>query len=539
MISNTVEQTSNMFNPKLVLTADSTFATEQSYLWQSPAVNLAGHTLSVWISATGRTLDFRTVLTNGTLNVVLGGYLKPDASAASPTLDVKFNAALDMSSTTWDIHDYTPRYSGNYGRGSGVLGVHGTFTPESTYFYGPTMQDGSAIDLSAKTVAWNVRSSLTYGGNPTTKFAAGASVAILLGERTPAYGEKIVSWAAGDKPAASVSLTNGTYVLRAEADGLYVDSPRVFNPSFLPDIASARIASDIESAIDSALSVTNLVTGETLVPGTDYAYAYDIDGYTCIVTVTGLGDYDGVSITRSFAIGSVGFKSSVFLHSMEIVPTAGKVTNTLTNFPVLVRLSESIRGFHYGDCPPDTLRFTLADGKLLPHEIDWWNENGESTVWVNVPELAADTVIRAHWGSARGPLALPVRETWPEYVGVWHFSEASGSALDSSVNGYHTTNNGGGTVSNVNAKVGLARNVSTTSLNTSASNLAGTGNKKPLTTVSKFTVSGWMLSTLDIGVGSNAKWPQMMRNKNGSLPHDGCFGLAIAYHQFAELLHLP
>ena len=124
-------------------------------------------------------------------------------------------------------------------------------------------------------------------------------------------------------------------------------------------------------------------------------------------------------------------------------------------------------------------------------------------------------MIRAYWGfkPGREPLARPADEAWTDYVGVWHFSEASGSARDSSVNGYHTTD-GGGTVSNLDAKVGLSRNVSITSLSTSVSNLAGTGNKKPLTTVSKFTVSGWMLSTLDIGVGSNAKWPQMMRNKN-------------------------
>ena len=177
---------------------------------------------------------------------------------------------------------------------------------------------------------------------------------------------------------------------------------------------------------------------------------------------------------------------------MDIVPTAGKVAAPLTNFPVLVRLSESaIRGFHYDRCKADELRFALADGTLLAHEIDYWNENGESTVWVSVPELTAETVIRAYWGFKPGkePLARPSDEAWTDYIGVWHFSEASGSARDSSVNGYHTTD-GGGTVSNVNAKVGLARNVSMTSLNTSVSNLAGTGNKKPLTTVSKFTASG-------------------------------------------------
>jgi len=137
-----------------------------------------------------------------------------------------------------------------------------------------------------------------------------------------------------------------------------------------------------------------------------------------------------------------------------------------------------------------------------------------------VPELTAETVIRAYWGfkPGREPLDRPSDEAWTDYVGVWHFSEESGSARDSSVNGYHTTNNGGGTVSNVNAKVGLARNVNGTVLTTSAYNLAG--NKKPLTSISKFAISGWMLSTAVIG--SN-KYPQFMRNKNGWADGNGWF----------------
>ena len=208
---------------------------------------------------------------------------------------------------------------------------------------------------------------------------------------------------------------------------------------------------------------------------------------------------------------------------MDITPGEGKVTNTLTNFPVLVRLSESIPGFSYDKCKSDELRFALADGTLLAHDIDYWNANGESTVWVNVPEFTSNTVIRACWGfkPGREPLDRPSDEAWTDYVGVWHFSEASGSARDSSVNGYHTTD--GGTVSNLDAKVGLSRNINKTTLNTSVSNLAGTGNRKPLTTVSKFTISGWMYSTMDIGVGDNYKWPQMMRNKNNWSDGNGWF----------------
>ena len=88
-------------------------------------------------------------------------------------------------------------------------------------------------------------------------------------------GEKIVSWPTAAKPGSSVSLTNATYVLRVENDGLYVDSPRTFNPTFLPDIASAWLASDVEAAIEASLVVTNLVAGGTLALGADAALIHD------------------------------------------------------------------------------------------------------------------------------------------------------------------------------------------------------------------------------------------------------------------------
>ncbi|MBQ7721270.1 MAG: DUF2341 domain-containing protein, partial [Kiritimatiellae bacterium] len=211
--------------------------------------------------------------------------------------------------------------------------------------------------------------------------------------------------------------------------------------------------------------------------------------------------------------GEIGFKAADYTYAMDIVPTVGKVTAPLTNFPVLVRLSESaIRGFHYDRCKADELRFALADGTMLAHEVDYWNANGESTVWVNVPELTSNTVIRAYWGfkPGREPLARSSDEAWTDYVGVWHFSEASGVVHDSSGNGYNATCSAA-TTSNVNAKVGLSRNTTGTTFVTSVSNLASTGNKKPLTNVSKFVASGWMLSTATIGT---RQYPQFMRNKN-------------------------
>ena len=59
---------------------------------------------------------------------------------------------------------------------------------------------------------------------------------------------------------------------------------------------------------------------------------------------------------------------------------------TLADFPLLVRLSESaISGFSYQDFQGtggSDLRFETADGTGLAYDVDTWDENGESLVWV-------------------------------------------------------------------------------------------------------------------------------------------------------------
>ena len=99
---------------------------------------------------------------------------------------------------------------------------------------------------------------------------------------------------------------------------------------------------------------------------------------------------------------------------------------TLTNFPVLVKLSEAIDGFDYGDFAAmdgGDLRFADSDGNLLPHEIDTWNTNGVSTAWVKVPALSQNATITACWGCANPPTVAP-KDVWDDdYVGVWHLGE--------------------------------------------------------------------------------------------------------------------
>ena len=119
-------------------------------------------------------------------------------------------------------------------------------------------------------------------------------------------------------------------------------------------------------------------------------------------------------------------------------------TSTLSDFPVLIRLkADAPVGFNYADCQPDgcDLRFADEAGTLLAHEIDTWNPEGESLIWVKVPALSGTaTTVTAYYGAA--PTAVPPatpRAVWSKYVTVIH----GGTAIaDSSANDLTLTPNG-------------------------------------------------------------------------------------------------
>ena len=126
---------------------------------------------------------------------------------------------------------------------------------------------------------------------------------------------------------------------------------------------------------------------------------------------------------------------SYFNYSMRIKPSAGVLTSSLANFPVLVRLSDAIEGFSYETCKQDELRFALPDGTLLASEVDTWNTNGESTVWVSIPYLSPVTVFHAYWGlrPRRGIPQVSWENTWQSasYKSVWHMGIDDGFTPDS------------------------------------------------------------------------------------------------------------
>jgi len=193
----------------VTLTKDSTLRVRNTYGFNDGAtLNLGGHKLRAEV-ANDEVLVMRSaVVSNGTLNVVNGGWLYVPAEK---TCDATDNAVL-LSSTalaiagTLNVKDFTDAKAADansYDSSSGAINVYGTFTPKSDYFYGVTMQSGSSFDLSAKADPWNVASSAA--DNNAVSFADNAAIGLVLGERTTRGSIPVVTWVTA--PANLDSLT--------------------------------------------------------------------------------------------------------------------------------------------------------------------------------------------------------------------------------------------------------------------------------------------------------------------------------------------
>ena len=107
----------------------------------------------------------------------------------------------------------------------------------------------------------------------------------------------------------------------------------------------------------------------------------------------------------------------------------------LTNFPVLVRISpDNFSGFDYGDLRfPSSARdiaFTDDQGRGLAYDIDTWDTDGTSLVWVTVPVLTNGTKIAMFYRSSTPGKSVCEGNAFTNYVGVWHMNETPDGVTD-------------------------------------------------------------------------------------------------------------
>ena len=204
-----------------------------------------------------------------------------------------------------------------------------------------------------------------------------------------------------------------------------------------------------------------------------------------------------------------------------------------------------MRGFYYERAWHDGQLLTFVDESesSLPYEVDKWDVNGESAVWVRLNTLTNNATIRMYWCVKEGalPPGYTPEEVWADYAGVWHFSETIGgseSEADPSTDATGNSNfawpvnyNAGSSIARMRSYTGLlgnARQIETGQAIGGGCHLV-VSNSASLNFGGKFTVSGWMKlenypSTTAIGKGK--VWPFAARE--GETAAETGYGAFIA-----------
>ena len=145
------------------LTADSSLSLDRSYGMVGGGISetnlkLDGNTLTINTASGSQAIFENTTATAGKVVAQGAGelYIGPPPSFSNQSgcngflgtaTDVSIACALNLQH--WmKVRDYTALYDGSGNSGTAVLEVYGTFKPVGTGFYAPTMQGGSAIDLT-------------------------------------------------------------------------------------------------------------------------------------------------------------------------------------------------------------------------------------------------------------------------------------------------------------------------------------------------------------------------------------------------------
>lgn len=186
----------------------------------------------------------------------------------------------------------------------------------------------------------------------------------------------------------------------------------------------------------------------------------------------------------------------------RIVATINYGGAAASDVPVLLRLSESgIEDFHYSDITSSGFEFLDEAGNMLPYEIDTWNEDGESLVWVRVHSFSNGEKLTIRYGGEFSNPPWRSSETWAGYAGVWHLNETnSASAYGSYPNSTAATGIDGekaeAAIADEVGKIGKSVKTCDASRQGTGYQLGGVfvpdaGIDSPVDLGSKFTISGW------------------------------------------------
>lgn len=232
--------------------------------------------------------------------------------------------------------------------------------------------------------------------------------------------------------------------------------------------------------------------------------------------------------------------TNLFGSRMKISLNGYTRAEPLINFPLLITLHTNRAGFSYRQFASRTggdLRFTDATGtQTISHEIDEWNTNGTSLVWVRIPTLTSNDFVWAYWGNPMAtnpPNSSTNGSVWAQdFELVWHLKETTFPFADSTLK--HPAATGGLPTATPTAYFGrgLTFNGSSHYLSAGVVNLG-----------EQFTLSGWIkvdpsATTIQsiwankaagLGPSGIALFANSFQSKDQKLILETCNGSATSY----------
>jgi hypothetical protein len=150
---------------------------------------------------------------------------------------------------------------------------------------------------------------------------------------------------------------------------------------------------------------------------------------------------DAISNNRFYYLDP-WFNSS-WTYRKNITIDSANIDATLTNFPVLINITDSDLITDAQD-DGDDIVFTNLTGSKLDHEIEYFdNSTGWLIAWVRIPSLSSssNTTIQMYYNNSDASNQQNSTGVWDSnFLGVWHLGEVSGGPYaDSTSNGLNST----------------------------------------------------------------------------------------------------
>jgi len=127
-------------------------------------------------------------------------------------------------------------------------------------------------------------------------------------------------------------------------------------------------------------------------------------------------------------------------------PSGADITGSVTDFPVLIRLTSANFDFTQAKSNGDDIRFAKSDTTFLPYEIERWDPVTQvAEVWVKTDTIYGNDsmqVITMYWGNKNAvntSSSAAVFDTSSGFEGVWHLGETDTLAADATGNHYNGT----------------------------------------------------------------------------------------------------